>query len=127
MPPGLKCWKCGQPLSGFSRPYSRRSVCAECNTELHVCRFCTQYNPRTSDKCDEPLGEHPREADRANFCDYFDPDPDGFNKQAGSKSESAKSQVNALFAQARKPESEQGETKTKLDELFSLPKKEDDV
>lgn len=92
----LACWKCGSSLSDFSKPWSRRATCGQCQADLHVCKLCQFYNPRISDKCNEPQAEHPRETDRANFCDYFTPKAkahDGDN----TKSAVAKTELDALF------------------------------
>jgi hypothetical protein len=93
----LVCWKCGAGLKGVPQPFSRRAQCSACGAELHVCRMCVLYNPRVSDRCDEPRAEHPRETDRANFCDYFKPRPNAYVPPDSDKARAARAKVEALF------------------------------
>lgn len=119
----LNCWKCGAALNGVPQPFSRRAQCPACGAELHVCRLCLLYNPRVSDRCDEPRAENPREIDRANFCDYFKPRPQAYTAQQTDKARAARARVEALFGdggKADKPSA--GEA---LEELFGGGKRKD--
>lgn len=58
--------------------------------------MCRDYNPGTSDKCNEPKAEHPREDDRANFCDYFAANPDAY-QGSNARADTAKAELDALF------------------------------
>lgn len=91
------CWRCGDSLTGLPLPLSRRAECPACHAELHVCQQCVSFNPRVSEKCDEPQGEHPREIERANFCDYFRPDPNAYRPRDTAKEQASKNQLDALF------------------------------
>ncbi|MGD8999338.1 MAG: hypothetical protein PVF75_02900, partial [Granulosicoccaceae bacterium] len=51
----LSCWRCGESIEGYSKPYSRTQQCAACQADLHVCLQCRLYNATISDHCDEPL------------------------------------------------------------------------
>jgi hypothetical protein len=113
----LVCWKCGADLKTVPQPFSRRAVCPGCEAELHVCRLCQLYNPRVSDRCEEPKAEHPRETDRANFCDYFKPRPDAWHPPDAAKTAAAKSKIDALFGGAA-GEEKGSAARDKLDELF---------
>jgi hypothetical protein len=113
----LVCWKCGADLKGVRQPFSRRAVCPACEAELHVCCMCTLYNPQISERCNEPRAEHPREVERANFCDYYKPRPNACRAKDPAKSQAAKAGVEALFGGA--PSAEQtGTAHNRLDEIF---------
>ena len=85
------------------------------------------YNPRVSEKCDEPMAEHPRELERANFCDYFKPKPGAFVARDETKAGAAKVGLNALFGKApgEGATSEADAAHTKLEDLFGSGDKED--
>ena len=72
---GLVCWKCGADLAAVPQPFSRLAECPACRAELHACRLCRFYNPRIEGQCDQDHAEEVRGKMRANFCDYFKPQP----------------------------------------------------
>jgi hypothetical protein len=121
----LVCWKCGAFLKGVPLPLSRRAQCPACEAELHVCRLCTLYNPRVSDRCDEPRAEHPRDAERANFCDYFKPRPGAYAAPDRAEAQAAKARIDALFGSGGDGAPEKPDAATKLDELFGGKGKRD--
>ena len=116
----LVCWKCGASLETSRLPLLRRAECPACQAELHVCRLCTLYNPHVSDRCDEPRAEHPRDTERANFCDYFKLKPNAYLRRDESKTQAAKAKLDTLFgnapAQGEAPAADT--TRKKLDDLF---------
>lgn len=117
----LVCWKCGAPLGVMPTPWSRRAVCDACGAELHICRMCRLYNPRISDRCEEPRAEHPRLDDRANFCDWFEPRRSAFQPRGGAKRDAAKANLDALFG--GEGDAPSGDARNALDELFGGKKK----
>lgn len=123
----LVCWKCGTELQGVPQPFSRRAECPACHSELHVCRMCTYYNPRVSDKCDEPKAEHPRMPDRANFCDYFKPKANAYARPDTEKAGAARSRLDALFGGSdEKKDMEDGLARNKLKQLFEAKDNKDE-
>lgn len=112
----LVCWKCGASLATVKQPFSRRAECPACQAELHVCRLCVLFNPRISERCEEPRAEHPRDDARANFCDYFKPRPDAHTPPDAGKSAVARSRVDALFG--GHPADATGSAHDKLNDLF---------
>ena len=92
----ISCWKCGGTLPALRPPYSRRAQCPHCEAEVHVCRQCRLFNPNTSERCDEPRAEHPRQLDAANFCDYFSPSASAY-RPAKTASEADKAALDGLF------------------------------
>ena len=102
MPTELVCWKCGASLKAVARPLSRRAECPACHADLHVCRLCQLYNPNISDRCNEPRAEHPRDTERANFCDYFKPKAGAFRAADSAKVQAAKARLDELFGGGKK-------------------------
>jgi len=93
----LVCWKCGAELRGVPVPLSRIAECPACKAELHVCRLCRFYEPRTTRQCSEIRAEEVINKEHANFCDWFKPRPNAFDPRAQAKAASAKSTLDALF------------------------------
>ena len=124
----LVCWKCGVSLKEIPRPFARLAECGQCRAELHVCRMCEFYNPRVSEKCDEPMAEHPRKLERANFCDYFKPKRGAFVARNEAKAGAAKAGLDALFGEAPKKgvSSDTNPARAKLAELFGSESKKKD-
>lgn len=80
------CALCGKEIE-IDRYFSRKSVCQECNGDLHICLNCRFYSESSHNKCIEPKAEFQRTRDRVNFCDYF-----SFRESSpASSSEKAKS------------------------------------
>ncbi len=71
----LQCHSCGVTfeLEGVYRS----TVCPSCGKEVKVCLNCRFYAPGAHWDCRETIPEPVRDKDRANFCDYFKPAPQG--------------------------------------------------
>lgn len=93
----LVCWKCGASLAELSLPLRRLEVCKSCSAELHVCRMCTEYDPRVAHSCREPTAEEVRQKDMANFCDHFKPRPGAYTPRNEAEIAKAKSALDDLF------------------------------
>lgn len=78
-------------------PLSRLSECLACRTELHVCRMCRFYDPHKPESCIEERADPPKDKQRANFCEYFDPKPNVFQAQDDSAANRAKTELDKLF------------------------------
>ncbi len=93
----LICWRCGASLKELARPFPRFAKCRACDADLHVCRLCRHYDPRASGRCAHELAIPAREADVANFCQYFKPMPNAYARQEAAEARSAKKKLDALF------------------------------
>ncbi|HEX7044997.1 MAG TPA: hypothetical protein VF203_10310 [Burkholderiales bacterium] len=93
----LVCWKCGGPLAALPLPLSRLAECPACKAELHVCRLCQFFDPRTTRQCSEIRAEEVIDKERANYCDWFKPRPGAYDARAREKAASAKARLDALF------------------------------
>lgn len=91
------CWQCGKSLSGLILPMSRREECASCGADQHVCRMCLHFEDKGRGDCSEPRAELVSDRERANFCDYFKPEPNAGGEGFVDKSAEAKAKLAALF------------------------------
>ena len=93
----LSCYRCGESLEALSLPLSRLDLCPGCGVELHVCRMCRQYAPSAPDACLEEDAPEVRTKTAANFCDYFQPNPEAFDGTEKNAEDQARAQLDALF------------------------------
>ena len=121
----LVCWSCGSSLVGVPMPISRISECLSCRRKLHACLMCEFHDPAVAQACREPIADEVADKGCANFCDYFSPRPDAFNKRIDSQDEIAPTGLAALFGDGEtNPESDgQGESEQQtggqqLNDLF---------
>jgi len=127
---GLVCWRCGASLKDIPIPFARLEQCRQCHADLHVCRMCRFYNPRMHDKCDHEMAEPAREVDLANFCQYYKPSPEAFDKTGKSNADQAMEKLKALFgtedteanqssnAEPGSTSSAEDEARKRFDDLF---------
>lgn len=93
----MTCWHCGKSLQGLILPLSRREECSHCGVDLHVCKMCEHFNPEGRGDCTEERAEWQADRERANFCDYFTPNPRAYQPAQSAQREQAKAQFAALF------------------------------
>ncbi len=120
----LLCWKCGASLDEVPMPLSRLAECLSCRAELHVCRMCRFYNVSLAQDCSEPMAEEVKDKGRANFCEYFEPDPDAFDPSAPGRGESSTAALDALFggpAESPSTGDDADAGRKALDDLFGPP------
>jgi hypothetical protein len=106
----LHCHRCGSPLDALTLPLSRLDTCPSCNVELHVCRMCRHFAPAKPDACDEDEAPEVRNKTVANFCDWFEPDPDAWDGRENRLDVRARAQLDALFGDGDAPAAEPTET-----------------
>jgi hypothetical protein len=75
MPDSYRCWRCGQALPDLLLPLPRHEECPHCRAQLHVCRMCVFHDPAAPQQCREPVAEPVADRQRANFCGYFQVNP----------------------------------------------------
>lgn len=119
----LSCYRCGASLSALSLPLSRLDLCPGCSVELHVCRMCTHYAPTAPDACDEEDALDVRDKTKANFCDYFDPNPDAFDGREQKAEQAAKANLDALFGNGGPAQGAAAEADEALNQAEDLFKK----
>jgi hypothetical protein len=116
--PVLSCYRCGASLKSLSLPLARLDLCPECNVELHVCRMCKRYAPTARDACTEEDAPEVHNKTTANFCDYFDPDPEIFDGSERQAEAAARAQLNALFGNGLNEESVERAEKSSTEKLL---------
>ena len=106
-------------------PLAREAQCLACSADLHVCRMCRFFNPKTFERCDEPRAEKARLPDRANFCGYFTQIPNPYLRPDTRKADQAKARLESLFGLPQNESGTAGKLKLqdRLDDLFNKPKK----
>ncbi len=64
------CALCGKEVT-IDKYFSKKSTCANCGGDLHICLNCKFYSEKSHNKCLEPQADFQRSREKANFCDYF--------------------------------------------------------
>jgi hypothetical protein len=59
--------------------------------------MCRSYAPELHRKCREDCAEPPRDADRANFCDWLEPDRNAYDGGGDDASAAASAALDDLF------------------------------
>jgi len=121
------CWQCGNVLK-IAMPFSRREVCDACNADQHVCRLCRHYDPALTNQCREDRADTVTEKERANFCDYFNPNPNAYTGGDRDPQQEAKAKLDALFGDSASEENNNNAQVDKnaaarkaLEDLFNPP------
>ena len=90
-----KCWHCGATLAGGD--YGRENTCRACGKQTHVCRNCRWYAPSRPNQCAEPVAERVMNKERANFCGYFEPNPDAATADEQTSDDALRKAAEDLF------------------------------
>jgi len=93
----LRCYRCGADLTALTLPLSRRDTCPSCRVDLRVCLMCTAFDPNATRQCTEDDAEDVHEKARANFCDFFAPNPDAYAPGKMTAQDRAEAALAALF------------------------------
>ena len=117
----LVCWKCGNSLEDLSLPLRRLDECRKCGAELHVCKLCEFYSIAVAKHCRETVAEEVKDKERANFCDYFKPQPNAYSTASQDTASQAKADLAAIFGGANTAASEPSaadKARQELEKLF---------
>lgn len=96
----MLCHHCQETLKLTSNKVGRTEACPKCDADMHVCLNCALMDPFAPNQCREPQAELVRDKERANFCDYFEPNQKcgGMpGKSAKSKEQEARNAFDNLF------------------------------
>ena len=107
------CWKCAGPLQELQLPLPRHEECSHCRAQLHVCRMCLYFDAAAAQQCREPVAENVSDKQRANFCGYYQINPQAYAGLLDQAADSRK--LDALFGDGASGEA--SETSTSEDEL----------
>ncbi|MBF0125129.1 MAG: hypothetical protein HQL60_07320 [Magnetococcales bacterium] len=75
----------------------REGECPTCKRATRVCRNCRFYDPSCCDECREPQAERILDKERANFCDFFEPEGHQPDNRAYLEREAARQAADSLF------------------------------
>lgn len=90
----LHCFSCNH-VNRFSDNVGYREECIQCRADMHVCKNCSFYDPKSYNECRESSADPVKEKERANFCDYFKPSDRTTN--LNSQADALKAAADALF------------------------------
>lgn len=90
----VTCFHCHK-ANTYQSKIGFRDECLHCRSDLHVCKNCDFYDPKSYNECRETSADVVREKERANYCDFYIPRKGG----AGVTDEKArmKAAAEALF------------------------------
>jgi hypothetical protein len=80
--------------------------------------MCKQYAPTAPDACNEEDAPEVHNKTTANFCDYFDPDPDVFDGSERQAEAAARAKLDALFSNGVKEKSDERDEKSAAEKLL---------
>ena len=111
------CWKCGGLLPDLLLPLPRHEECPHCRAQLHVCRMCVFFDTTLAQQCREPVADLVSDKSRANFCGYFQINPNAFSASTDQAAESRR-QLDALFGSESGAASETGSVEDAVQEAL---------
>jgi len=68
----MLCHHCKTELKVQGKVF-RSEECPSCGYDVYCCLNCSNYDPSAHNRCREPLSEWVSDREKANFCDYFEP------------------------------------------------------
>jgi hypothetical protein len=68
----MVCHNCGREIKVVGKVL-RTDECPHCDADVHCCKNCRYFDPGKNNQCSEPQAEYVRDKNRANFCEYFEP------------------------------------------------------
>lgn len=80
--------------------------------------MCRQYAPAVPDACNEEDAPEVRNKTTANFCDYFDPDPNVFDGSESQADAAARAKLNDLFGAGHEEKPVEREEKSSAEKLM---------
>ena len=69
----MLCHHCKNEVKIEGRLF-RSDDCPHCGYDLHACLNCSNYEPTAHNQCREPQAEWVTDREKANFCDFFEPE-----------------------------------------------------
>ena len=68
-----RCGKCGHQVPASQLDVDHSTTCAKCETPLHSCRHCKQFDPDARFQCREQIDARIADKWAANECALFKP------------------------------------------------------
>ena len=94
----LRCSRCGNQVPASFLDVKKETKCAKCQTPLHSCRHCKQFDPGVRWECRAPIEARIADKGAANDCALYKPSQvlDATGKRADSAVD-AKAAFHNLF------------------------------
>jgi len=68
----IRCYKCQTTLDlTVSSKVSRQEECPKCFSNIHCCKMCFFYEPKSYNECKEPVAQRIIDKEKNNFCEFF--------------------------------------------------------
>ena len=124
----LVCWQCGGSLHEVRKPIRHGARCPRCRADLHVCRQCRHYAPKSRGECDHERADRVADKASANYCTHFRPARGAFHEEADIGRDRTRDELSDLFGLSRdappsaagSPEASVENARRELDALFGL-------
>jgi len=114
----LLCYRCGSSLAALTPPVGRHDECPACSAQVHVCAMCGFFDPNVPKQCGEDDADEVFDKERANFCEWFQPNGDAFTGERVSAQRQAKSALDAMFGGEEPEDSGHDAQRGAADDLF---------
>jgi hypothetical protein len=95
----MRCWNCAAEIqTKLGVRILNKDSCPKCDRDLHVCKNCRFYDPHYHNECRETQAEWVRDKEKANYCDYFDPQQAyGLSSKGSPSASDVKAALDRLF------------------------------
>ena len=90
----VRCFSCQTVNQTVDNKVGFRDDCESCGTDLHCCKCCRFYDTGAYNECRESSADIVREKERANYCEYFQPNEQG---SAADDQDKLRAAADALF------------------------------
>ena len=69
----VRCSRCGNQVPRSQLEIKQNTTCSKCNTPLHSCRHCKNFDPQAHFECRASIEEPIIDKGSANACNQFKP------------------------------------------------------
>ena len=114
----IACSRCGGSLATLSLPLSRQDQCPSCSVYLHVCMMCGYFDKNVAKQCREDDAEEVHEKERANFCEWFTPSSNAFDRKRDAADKKSRGDLASLFADERADSADDNSVQSAAEDLF---------
>jgi hypothetical protein len=92
----MVCHSCSREIKIIGA-IRRKDECPHCQADVYVCKNCRFFDPGRSNQCTESQADYVADKNRANFCDYFQPNNRVALVKKSSTAPSAQDDVKKAF------------------------------
>ena len=114
----IQCFRCGTSLEVLTLPISRRDLCPQCSSAVHVCRMCINYSRQVLGQCLEDDAEEVLDKENTNYCEWFKPSANAFDPAEGGQQARAEAELASLFGETSATTTPTDDATAEADKLF---------